>query len=746
MESDSADTDAILSAYQRLELTDTTTVQGTRGETVGNTRGVYEIVEWVIAGSGVTNYEMDIVFNTSNVISAEKYYLRLNYSVDGSETNFGVKVYNSATSSWDDLSSQGDLSSTSFTTKQYTLNSNHRLGDGWVRTKFIGRNESGDETNSSLYIEYFGVLSAYARVTLIGTTGTDFGWSVSNCSDINSDGTYDDVIVGAPGYNYNRGRAYIFYRKGYNDIVTADASADQVTIYNGTSNGWEAQDTLDGGDQPRWVFVGDANNDGYNDIVTSDYNDNTVSIYNGTSSGGWEARGTLNVGTQPYSVFVGDANNDGYNDIVTADRTDDTVTIYNGTSSGGWEAKGTLNVGDGPRSVFVGDANNDGYNDILTADETDDTVTIYNGTSSGWEAKYTLDVGNGPYTVFVGDANNDGYNDILTADELDDTVTIYNGTGSGWEAKGTLDVGNAPISVFVGDANNDGYNDIITADSGDNTVTIYNGTSSGGWEAKCTLSVGAVPWSVFVGDANNDGYNDIVTADNNDSQISIYNGTSSGGWEARYTLETGSWVRSVFIGDASNDVMESSMLTDTADVILTGEAAGDRFGHSVHYAGDINSDGDPDVIVGAPYHTDSGKTRCGAIYIYCGGSYIDTSADYDNYGNYTGDHFGWSVSFAGDLNKDGTDEVLVGAPHYDTQSGETPASASDAGKAYVLCVIIVIPEFNILTLPLVIFTIFIMCINRYYRSISNSKRDLNNKRRVKKTNKKNLKIQQRYNK
>jgi hypothetical protein len=81
-----------------------------------------------------------------------------------------------------------------------------------------------------------------------------------------------------------------------------------------------------------------------------------VTIYNGTSSG-WEAKGTFGVGTDPQDVFVGDANNDGYNDIVTADNSDDTVTILNGTSSGGWEAKYSLSVGDFPDNAFVANAN-----------------------------------------------------------------------------------------------------------------------------------------------------------------------------------------------------------------------------------------------------------------------------------------------------------------------------------------------------------------------------------------------------
>jgi hypothetical protein len=215
-----------------------------------------------------------------------------------------------------------------------------------------------------------------ANVILSGDANTNFGWSVGNCGNINNV-YYDDVIVGAPGYNSNQGRAYIFCGIEYNDIVTVDYTDDTVTIYNGTSSGgWETKGTLGVGSFPRSVFVGDANNDGYNDILTADKDDNTVTIYNGTSSGGWEAKGNLGGSGSPYSVFVGDANNDGYNDILITDNGDNTVTIYNGTSSGGWEAKGSLGVGTWPQSVFIGDANNDGYNDIITADRDDNTVTI----------------------------------------------------------------------------------------------------------------------------------------------------------------------------------------------------------------------------------------------------------------------------------------------------------------------------------------------------------------------------------
>ena len=101
-------------------------------------------------------------------------------------------------------------------------------------------------------------------------------------------------------------------------------------------------------------------------------------------------------------------------------------------------------------------------------------------------------------------------------------------------------------------------------------------------------------------------------------------------------------------------------MNNTADVTLTGAAANDYFGTSVSTAGDLNGDGYSDVIVGANFN-DAGGADAGRAYIYFGGASMNTTADVTLTGAAAGDYFGWSVSTAGDVNGDGYSDVIVGA-------------------------------------------------------------------------------------
>ena len=116
-------------------------------------------------------------------------------------------------------------------------------------------------------------------------------------------------------------------------------------------------------------------------------------------------------------------------------------------------------------------------------------------------------------------------------------------------------------------------------------------------------------------------------------------------------------------------------MDNLADVILTGAAVGDEFGWSVSSAGDVNSDGYSDVIIGA-YANDAGGINAGRAYIYFGGASMDNLADVIMTGATVGDYFGSSVSTAGDVNADGYADVIVGAYVND-------AGGANAGRAYI---------------------------------------------------------------
>jgi hypothetical protein len=105
-----------------------------------------------------------------------------------------------------------------------------------------------------------------------------------------------------------------------------------------------------------------------------------------------------------------------------------------------------------------------------------------------------------------------------------------------------------------------------------------------------------------------------------------------------------------------------------------GTAGSNWFGGCVSGAGDVDNDGHDDVIVGA-YWEDGGAPNAGRAYVFSGADggllYTLESPNPGTHG-----HFGGEVSWAGDVNNDGYDDVIVGA------AGETVIIPSD-GRAYI---------------------------------------------------------------
>ncbi len=218
-------------------------------------------------------------------------------------------------------------------------------------------------------------------------------------------------------------------------------------------------------------------------------------------------------------------------------------------------------------------------------------------------------------------------------------------------------------AVLAGDLNGDGHDDFALGATtfeaaGANvpgSVHIYFGGPALDAVSDLTL-VGEAAGDRFgyftapAGDFNADGFADLL--------VGAYQNDAMGSNSGRAY---------VYFGGPSLDAV--------ADIVLDAENAGDQLGVSVAGVGDVNDDGHDDLLVGARFNGASGF-QAGRAYVYFGGPGADGVADVVVPGNRVGERMGFSVSRAGDVNGDGSNDFLVGAYHNGFVDFET-------GRAYV---------------------------------------------------------------
>jgi len=253
----------------------------------------------------------------------------------------------------------------------------------------------------------------------------------------------------------------------------------------------------------------------------------------------------------------------------------------------------------------------------------------------------------------AGDVNGDGFDDLIVGASGDDNISGNSGSarvfsGADGSVLYTFD-GDAFLDRFgasvsgAGDVNGDGFDDVIVGVSkdDDNRPCCQSGAVG---SARVFSGVDGSVLYTFdgdssrdrfgasvsgAGDVNGDGIPDMIVGANSDNN----NGGGSGSAQ-------------VFSG------VDGSVL-----YTFEGDSLGDRFGFSVSGAGDVNGDGFADLVVGALGDSNNGPAS-GSAQVFSG---VDGSVLYNFDGDSEFDHFGNSVSGAGDVNGDGFADLIVGA-------------------------------------------------------------------------------------
>src|SRR4028119_1840471 len=206
------------------------------------------------------------------------------------------------------------------------------------------------------------------------------------------------------------------------------------------------------------------------------------------------------------------------------------------------------------------------------------------------------------------------------------------------------------------------------------TFNLSDLDGSNGFAINGIAAVDLSGWSVSsAGDVNGDGFDDLIIGANGADPNGIFGAGQS------------------YVVFGSNSGFGAGLnlwdLDGSNGFAINGIAAGDLSGSSVSSAGDVNGDGIDDLIIGARFADANGIDNAGQSYVVFGSNSgfgagldlwdLDGSNGFAINGIAVFDESGWSVSSAGDVNGDGIDDLIIGAPFAD-------GNGTSAGQSYVV--------------------------------------------------------------
>jgi hypothetical protein len=374
----------------------------------------------------------------------------------------------------------------------------------------------------------------------------------------------------------------------------------------------------------------------------------------------------------------------------------------------------------------AGDVNGDGYDDLIVGAPASDAGGLPGSARvlSGLDGSVIHSWTGSPDDLFgasvagAGDVNGDGLADVIVGVPNDGTggtaagrAIVFSGADGSvlWSFDGAAGDRLGAAVNGAGDVNGDGYDDFIVGaplhagvGAGSGQVHVYSGVDGTElWLLDGVAASDNFGWSVAgAGDLDGDCHDDFLVgaplvttgAGVGAGQTQVFSGATGGVlWTFDGAVADGHAGWSVAgAGDVNRDgvpdIVVGAPLASTngavsiwsgADGTLirttSGDAAADQYGWSVAGAGDVNADGYADVIIGAPMRDSFGKTDSGQAQV-CSGA--DGARLLTLWGSNASDNLGFSVCGCGDTDGDGRPDLLVGVPRAD-------ATGTDAGTALV---------------------------------------------------------------
>jgi hypothetical protein len=544
-------------------------------------------------------------------------------------------------------------------------------GDGYDDLLVGGTSPSQGEGVVAVYLGG-KVRSSLPALVIQGVPGEQFGAAMAPAGDFNGDG-YDDILIGAPLHARGGtilGGAFIFFGGAH-----PDALPDVELI--GERPGDRFGCSVAGGR--------DLNGDGVDDVIVGAYRNGTWDAEAGRAyvyCGAPVADSLPDIvltgahAADHFGVAVavaGDFDGDGMPDMLVGASGSSAVAQSGGRAYVYGVRRPVVLVPNGGETWMVGEADTirwrgEGPVDVgLSTDGGLTWTTVASGVGGAGEnflrivvpaepttaARVRVDPPGQTPTPATSDQSNADFR-IVPPGPMARAVVIARAASAGTVAGQAL---GAPIAA-AGDVDGDGTPDYVVgtrrgpASGGapDSAFVVLGGSARG---ATVSLRVPGSPAGLAfagAGDVNGDGFADIVVGAPYDP--------SRGGGTGRAFLYLG--------GPA---------MAGSPDLSLNGPRFGARFGAAVAGAGDVNGDGFDDLIVGAPLDGVNGA-EAGSAALYLGGPVPGATPDLALMGAQPGDHFGSALAGVGRMDGDAFADYAVGSP--DAEAG-TP----DAGRVYV---------------------------------------------------------------